>query len=84
VGGVPQTTTYTGLTTDYVDYREDGKVYYNTFGFLDILTWSQLNTQSLLQEGTDTFQILTLTSTQFIETHHVSGSGYTYTEYLYK
>lgn len=84
ISGTPQTDTYNGLSTDSVDFREDGKVYYNTFGGLDTFTYHILNDQYLVQGVSDTFEIITLTTTNFTEYHHSSGSTYKYTENLYK
>jgi len=82
VSGLPQTNTYTGQTADYIDFRDDGKVYYNVDANLDTFTYHILNDQLLVQDISDSFSIITLTSTNFTE-RHTSGS-YKYTEYLYK
>jgi hypothetical protein len=84
ISGTPQTSTYNGLPDDYIDFREDGKVYYNTFGGLDTFTYRVVNDQFLIQDVVDTFEILTLTSSNFTEYHRSFGSSYKYTENLYK
>lgn len=84
ISGTPQISTYNGLPDDYIDFREDGKVYYNTFGGLDTFTYRVVNDQLVIQDIADSFEILTLTNNNFIESHHSFGSSYKYTENLYK
>lgn len=84
ISGTAQTNTYNGVADDYIDFREDGKVYYNVSGDLDTFTYRILNDQYLVQDIADTFRISTLTTTNFTEFHQESGSSYRYIENLYK
>ena len=77
-------TTYTGQLSDYIDYRADGKVYYNTFSSLDTLTYTILNDKYIVEDNTDTFEIKTLTSNSLILYYHNSNNTYKYTENLFK
>ncbi len=85
---IPFTYTYTGVSSDYIDFRNDGKVYYNTaFGSVpgpDTFTYKVLNNQYIVEGNYDTFEIKTLTDTKLILHYQNTIGSYRYTEDMYK
>lgn len=77
-------TTYTGLASDYIDYRTDGKVYYNTFSSPDTLTYTILNDKYIVEDNLDTFEIKSLTNSNLVLYYHNSNNTYKYTENLFR
>jgi hypothetical protein len=57
--------TYTGIATDYVDFRTDGKVYSNIANEKDTSLYSLVNDTKLVVDG-DTAVIKQLSSSQFV------------------
>ena len=76
--GVAHPYTYTGVATDYVDFRSDGKVYSNYGGSLDTTIYSIISDQ-LIKIDTDTSQIKTLTDNSFV-LYNKQTSGANYSE----
>ena len=63
-GGADHTATYTGLATDYVDFRSNNKVYSQVSGSKDTSNYSVVN-DSTMTIDVDTYKILTLTDNIF-------------------
>ena len=64
--GVPHFITYTGTAADYVDFRNDGKVYSFVDGNSDTTAYSIISdTKMWIDSSTDVFDILTLTESTF-------------------
>src|SRR4051812_46669129 len=57
--------TYTGVATDYMDFRTDGKVYTNLANEKDTSAYSLVNDTKLVVDG-DTLAIKQLSSSQFV------------------
>ncbi|MEO5942194.1 MAG: hypothetical protein ABIP30_02430 [Ferruginibacter sp.] len=80
-------TTY-GLSTDYIDFRADGKVYSKVDVSLDTSNYQVLSNNKIVLGGPnpldkDTFDIQTLTSSQFVlHSKQFSGADY-YEETVY-
>lgn len=64
--GVDHFKTITGTSADYYDFRTDGKVYFSFGGYSDISTYSLISDTKLLIDGTDNYDIKTLTTNSFI------------------
>ncbi len=65
--GTDHIITITGNANDYIDFRTDGKVYSSISGNMDVATYSLTGSDTkILIDGTDTFDIKTLTSNSFI------------------
>jgi hypothetical protein len=64
--GSNHTNTTTGTSTDYLDFKTDGKVYYSISGFTDVVTYSLINDTRILIDGTETYEIKTLTANSFV------------------
>ncbi len=65
--GTDHIITTTGNAADYIDFRNDGKVYSSISGNIDVTTYSLTsNDTKILIDGTDTYDIKTLTSNSFI------------------
>ncbi len=64
--GVDHIKNTTGTATDYLDFRTDGKIYASFFGYRDTVTYSLINDTQLLIDGTNKYDIKTLTSNSFI------------------
>jgi len=60
-----QDSTYTGATSDYVDFRTDGKVYTNVANEKDTSNYSVVNDTKLVVDG-DTAVIKQLSGNQFM------------------
>ena len=76
--------TYQAMPSDYIDYRADGKVYYNTFSSPDTFTYTILNDKYIVQDNSDTLEIKTLTSNTLVLYYHNTNNTYKYTENLFK
>ncbi len=67
ISGTDHITTITGNANDYIDFRTDGKVYSSISGNMDVATYSLTGSDTkILIDGTDTYDIKTLTSNSFI------------------
>ncbi len=58
--------TITGDPGDIVDFRTDGKVYSDIGGFKDTSTYALSGDTKMIFDGTQVFDIITLTSNSFI------------------
>jgi hypothetical protein len=64
--GTPHITTYTGTAADNADFRTDGKVYAFINGNYDTSAYAKIsNTKMWIGNTSDTFDIQTLTDTDF-------------------
>jgi hypothetical protein len=64
--GTDQSSTTIGASTDYFDFRADGKIYYSISTYKDTVTYSLPSDTKILIDGTETYDIKTLTSNSFI------------------
>jgi hypothetical protein len=67
----------TGSTSDYLDFRADGKVYVSLFGTKDTSTYTLSGETKIIIDGASTYDIKTLTSNSFtIYQKDISGSDF--------
>ena len=78
--GVDHKTTASGNSTDYVDFRSDGKTYSNFQGTMDTSTYTILNDSKIIIGGTDTAIIQNLTDHVFILYQKITTSSTDYSE----
>lgn len=64
--GSDHITTTPGTSNDYFDFRADGKIYYSIGSYKDTVTYSLPSDTKILIDGTETYDIKTLTSNSFI------------------
>ena len=64
--GADHINTTTGTSSDYFDFKKDGKVYFSFSGITDVVTYSLINDTQILIDGTETYQIKTLTANSFV------------------
>lgn len=66
-----------GTTSDFLDFRTDGKVYTSLFGYRDTVNYRLTDDTHLLIDGVNNYEIKTLTSNSFtIYQKDVSGSNF--------
>lgn len=73
-------TNLTGGANDYLDFRTDMKVYTYLFGSRDTSTYALSGDTKVVIDGTDIFDIKTLTNNSFIMYNKDNGSGTDYEE----
>lgn len=64
--GVDHSSATIGTSSDYFEFKTDGKVYYSISGFTDVVTYSLINDTKILIDGTETYEIKTLTANSFV------------------
>ena len=64
--GSDHISTTTGSSTDYFDFRTDGNIYYSIGSYKDTVTYSLPTDTKILINGTETYDIKTITSNSFI------------------
>jgi hypothetical protein len=79
IGGQDDITTYTGDPGDIIDFRADGKAYFNIIGTgdMDTLAYTVSGDTKIEFEGTQ-FDIITLTSNSFVlhDKEVIAGSDF--------
>lgn len=64
--GVDHNSATIGTSSDYFEFKTDGKIYYSISGFTDNVTYSLINDTKILVDGTETYEIKTLTANSFV------------------
>jgi hypothetical protein len=64
--GADHSFTSAGSTSDYFDFRSDGKLYFSFAGTIDTVAYSLSGDTKILIDGTELYDIKTLTSDSFV------------------
>jgi hypothetical protein len=94
-GGIETRDTTIGVSTDYVDFRTDGKVYFKFGGTLDTASYTVLGDTKIIttysgsgfSTYSDTAQILLLNDNQlqtYVKEFDPAPDYYEYSDYLFK
>lgn len=79
--GADHISTTTGTATDYFEFKTDGKIYYSVSGFTDVVTYSLVNNNTqILIDGSETYDIKTISANSFVMYRKELRSGSDYDE----
>lgn len=76
--GVDHIYTTSGISTDFFEFRNDGKIYYSVTGYRDTIPYTLIGDTKIIIGGTDSYDIKTLNANSFImyKKEMTGGSDY--------